>query len=193
MVKNVFIFRHGQTDKNLAGLWQGYSIDVPLNKTGLEQAEQLAEKVKTLNLDKLFSSPLIRARQTAQKISEANGNMLVTVYNDLHEADFGVAEGQTFAKIQETFGELATNYLNPDLTNWDNHFPKGESKHEVFDRVYACLNRIVNENEGKNLGIVCHAGVMNALECGLSLKGLTLENCAVWHLKYDTDTMKFYQ
>lgn len=193
MVKNVFIFRHGQTDKNLAGLWQGYSIDVPLNKTGLEQAEQLAQKVRTLNLDKLFSSPLIRARQTAQKISEANGNMPVTVYNDLHEADFGVAEGQTFAKIQETFGELATNYLNPDLSNWDNRFPKGESKHEVFERVYACLNRIVKENEGKNLGIVCHAGVMNALECGLSLKGLTLENCTVWHLKYDTDTMKFYQ
>ena len=65
MKKEFYVFRHGQTDMNLAGRWQGSGIDVPLNETGLQQARQLAEELRYSGIQAVISSPLKRAVQTA--------------------------------------------------------------------------------------------------------------------------------
>ena len=70
MKKDFYLFRHGQTDMNAAGRWQGRGIDLPLNETGREQARELAAALTPAALEVVFSSPLKRAVQTAQIVAE---------------------------------------------------------------------------------------------------------------------------
>lgn len=192
MKKNIFIFRHGQTDKNLAQMWQGSGCDDVLNETGKQQAKKLADKVKNFDLEKIYCSPLIRAQQTADFIVK-NGNKKINVeiMNDLREIYFGVAEGKTFAEIRQVYGsEFEQQLLNPNQQTWFWHFPKAESKYEAFNRVDACLKEIAAKDEN-TVGVVCHAGVISALQCGYQLQNVCFDNCAVLHLQYDTESGKF--
>lgn len=71
MEKMVYLLRHGQSEANVARVYQG--LDSPLNEAGRGQAENVAERVAKLEFDVLLSSPLKRARQTAERISEKTG------------------------------------------------------------------------------------------------------------------------
>jgi len=198
MRKDFYFFRHGQTDLNVRGVWQGCSSDVLLNATGIKQAEELAKKVSSLQLTDLCSSPLVRAVQTANKIVGKDCNMLpILVYQDLHECQFGDAEGLTFAESEARYGkDFVNNILFPTMKTWNLHFPNGESKCEVFHRVMDCLSLIIKEkssDEHNRIGVVCHAGVINALQCGLDLKNVSYENCSILHLAYDTLTEEWTQ
>lgn len=189
-----YICRHGQTDKNVEGVWSGSGIDIPLNETGKEQAFQLAQKLRGKNFA-IYSSPLIRAVQTANVIANRRD---VVIMQDLREGSCGDAEGRTFAEIEEMYGKECVNFLLfPTEENADWHLPNAESKRQVFERVYACLNRIVCRHTFNyalhDVCVVCHAGVINALEFGLKLKNVSLENCAVLHLQYDTALDQFVQ
>ena len=192
MKKNIFIFRHGQTDKNLAQKWQGSGCDDVLNETGKQQAKELADKVKDFELEKIYCSPLIRAKQTANFIvNNSTKKIDVKVMNDLREIYFGVAEGKTFSEVRKSFGsEFEQRLLNPNQQTWFLHFPEAESKYEAFNRVDACLKKIASEKEN-TVGVVCHAGVISALQCGYQLKNVRVEKCAVLHLQYDTESGKF--
>lgn len=189
-----YICRHGQTDKNVEGVWSGSGMDVPLNETGKKQAMQLAEKLWGCHFD-IYSSPLVRAVQTANAIARRRD---VTIMHDLREGYFGDAEGVMFDKIEEQYGkEFIENIFFPTEESADWHFPNGESKREIFERVYNCLMRIVCQQTcsgaKQSACVVCHAGVISALRFGLKLKNVSLENCAVLHLQYDTEVDQFVQ
>ena len=95
-----FICRHGQTDKNVEGVWHGCKIDVMLNETGQRQAEELAKKLRFKIMD-VYSSPMVRAVQTANVIAKTNARGCdVVIMQDLRECDFGEAEGVSFVEIQ---------------------------------------------------------------------------------------------
>lgn len=187
MKKDFYFFRHGQTDLNVCGVWQGCSSDVVLNATGEEQAKRLAEKVKDLHLTNLYCSPMLRAVQTANII--ARGIRLyepIAIYQNLRECNFGLAEGLTFEESCNLYGKnFVDDILYPTKKTWMRHFPKGESKSEVFERVCGCLAQIINSTywKGQNrIGIVCHAGVINALQCGFALQNVSYDNCSILHL-----------
>lgn len=193
MKKDIFIFRHGQTDKNLAQKWQGSGCDDVLNETGKKQAEALSEKVKNLGLEKLYCSSLTRAQQTAGYIAKNYDNLTVEVMPDLREVYFGTAEGLTFDEVRQIYGkEFEQQLMNPDQKTWYLHFPDGECKYDAFCRVDACLRQIVGKSESV-AGVVCHAGVISALQCGYQLKNVSFENCAVLHLQYDCESGNFYK
>jgi probable phosphoglycerate mutase len=193
MKKNFYIFRHGQTDKNLAEIWQGNGSDDVLNETGKAQADALGEKVSSLGFTTIYCSPLVRAVQTANRIVKKHAmECPIIIMQNLHEADFGAAEGKTFAEVNEEYGPLVAETFNPTFENWDKCFPGGESKHAVFNRVCSCLQNIAAEC-ASSVGVVCHAGVLSALACGLELKDVSFDNCAMLHLRYDTETRKFSQ
>ena len=67
-----YVFRHGQTDMNVAQLWQGSQSDCLLNEVGKKQAEELGKKVKHKLITKLYCSPLLRAVQTANIVAKNN-------------------------------------------------------------------------------------------------------------------------
>lgn len=195
MKRNVYIFRHGETNYNLENRWQGCGIDAVLNSKGLEQARVLAEKVASLNLTMLYSSPLIRAVQTANVIVQRIGiDVPIMILQDLREGNFGVVEGVTFDEAYQQYGKDFVDAICwPTVQNWDNMFPGGETKHNMFNRVLGCLNCIIYGSEDVNIGVVCHAGVLSALKCGLGLEATPNPNCSILHLQYDTETREFVQ
>lgn len=85
--------RHGQTDYNSSNLWMG-SIDSPLNKEGRIQAESVAVELSGVFIDKIYSSPLIRAYETAQVIAEKQKKSPeIVILPGLRERCFGELEG----------------------------------------------------------------------------------------------------
>src|ERR1700761_5031386 len=84
--------RHGETDWNAQGLSQG-NVDIPLNPTGLAQARSAAARLRNRGIATIISSPLSRARVTAEIAAEAL-SLPVHFDDDLREVRFGVQEGQ---------------------------------------------------------------------------------------------------
>ena len=109
----VYFIRHGETDFNRKGLIQGTS-DIPLNENGIRQAGMAAAWFKEQNItfDKVFASPLIRARKTAAIVS---GRAFEDVQPDIRiqEMDFGVDEGKPYHMIKNLF-DAPEEYISPE-------------------------------------------------------------------------------
>jgi broad specificity phosphatase PhoE len=98
------LIRHGQTDWNLEGRYQGQS-DVPLNQTGLAQAQSLAEQLKGQTFAAIYSSDLMRARQTAEPCAKMLG-MTIQAEAHLREIDQGEWEVVLVEDIKARYAEL---------------------------------------------------------------------------------------
>lgn len=188
MEKDFYIFRHGQTDANLKNIWQGCMCDFRLNATGKRQASDLAKKMKDVNLDIIYSSPLRRAKQTALYVAKRNSfSPKVEIIEDLREGNFGEAEGYEIDCLIKRFPEIVEKFMYPTRRTWNIAFPgKGsESKQQIFDRVIGAVKEIAYR-PGNVIGIATHGGVLNALACGLNLPKTQFDNCDVIHLRYNS-------
>lgn len=101
----LLIIRHGQTDGNVKGLVQGAGLDLPLNETGRAQAAAAAEKLLSLHLPVIYSSTMLRARQTAEIIAAGVGCPTVAV-EGLEEVHFGEAEGMLSEDAHRIYGDV---------------------------------------------------------------------------------------
>ena len=153
----VFLVRHGETDWNRTGKYQG-SSDVPLNPLGMQQASQLADYLRTHELaptgDAIVSSPLSRAFTTAQAIGDALGIAEIATDADLQERSYGVAEGLTLAEREAKWPE--GNW--PGLEEWDH----------VAVRAMRALDKITADHLGERVFVVCHGGLINSILAVLS-------------------------
>jgi probable phosphoglycerate mutase len=137
--------RHGQTDWNRDLRLQG-SSDIPLNDTGRNQAREAVDVLSTTRWDAVVSSPLSRARETAQVIADGLGIALGPSYDELVERHYGDAEGAT-AEIIEA--------------RWPDHeYPGLESLDSVVARGIAALDRIADDYGDANVVIVCHGTII---------------------------------
>ena len=143
----LYIARHGQTQWNVENRVSGRT-DIPLTPLGLEQAQALAESAKGKGIEVILSSPLLRARQTAQKVSEAIG-VEVQIDPRLIELDFGIFEGGSRfdPDFQRTRAQMPTRY------------PGGESAFDLAHRVYSLLEDVKRNFAGRTVLLVCHGGV----------------------------------
>jgi uncharacterized phosphatase len=137
----IALIRHGQTDWNLALRMQGRS-DIPLNDTGREQARVAAAALAAEPWDVVVSSPLLRARETAEIIASELGVPLGASYDELLEQDFGVAEGTLVA-------DLATRWPARD-------FAGKEPDEVVGPRGIRGLERIALDHPGARVLAVAH-------------------------------------
>jgi broad specificity phosphatase PhoE len=101
VMTEMWLVRHGQTDWNLNGIYQGQS-DIPLNETGIQQAHQLASELTHTRFHRIYSSDLVRARQTAEIIATELG-VPVVVDARLREINQGVWEGKTIEYVKQTY------------------------------------------------------------------------------------------
>lgn len=108
----LLLVRHGETEYNRQGLALGRA-DVPLNETGLAQAEALGRGLATERFDAIYASPLQRAFRTAEAIA-AHHEAHVATHDGLIEMDVGEIEGLTFAVIRERIPDLGQNWGGPD-------------------------------------------------------------------------------
>lgn len=148
MTSRLFLVRHGETDSNRDGLALGRA-DPPLNDLGVQQAERLAASLGRAQLVAVYSSPLIRARQTAEPIAERSG-LDVRVDESLIEMDVGELDGLDFATVRERYPEFIEKWLSDDGP--DEPMPGGESLSAVADRAMSFLES-VGRAEGD--GAVC--------------------------------------
>jgi broad specificity phosphatase PhoE len=154
------LVRHGQTDWNLAGRYQGHS-DVPLNESGRGEACALAIQLQNQLFSAVYTSDLQRARETAQVIAAALRKP-VTVDRRLREIDLGEWEGQLAEFIKHSQPELwQLRRTDPAAFRP----PGGETVGEVAERVYAVLDEIARQYPNGNVLIVSHGLTLAAVIC----------------------------
>ena len=188
-MKTFYVFRHGQTDFNVRNVWQGTSINAPLNDNGFAQAAKLGEKLQGLGMQEIYSSPMLRALQTAGEVNNVL-QLEIRVANDLHECCFGEADGKEFNFVQEKYPHIVHDFLYPTPKTWDIKYPgeSSESKHDVFVRVNNVLMQIAKQSKADVIGISTHGGVMSSLLAGLGSFGIELPNCCVAKISYDEES-----
>ncbi len=147
----VYFIRHGTTDSNVTGRFQG-STDVPLGTLGCRQAEALAEHFKDIRLDAVYSSPLSRARQTAEAVCRYQDCQPI-LSEGLAEVDGGYLENRTNEENERDYpGSMTTLRTDPA------HFapPGGESGLQVWKRVRSTVHQLVQLHEGQTIAVVSH-------------------------------------
>jgi len=150
---NICLVRHGETDWNRAGRLQGRE-DIPLNHTGLRQAEAAACYLAKEPWAAMIASPLLRAKQTAQIIADALGSGAVTTNVRFIERDYGKASGL----IEEQRARRFPNGRYEGMEPWD----------ALYKRVWDGLRLVTEQYRDQNVIIVSHGGVINALLAALS-------------------------
>lgn len=144
----LLLARHGQTDWNRDGIWQGQA-DPPLNAVGRAQARRLAERLRPVPLDAIYSSDLRRAVETAEIVAAAKGLPVVTDPR-LREADVGSWTGLTREEIARRF------------PGWTSH--DGEPPDRFRARAVAATEDIAAAHQGGTVLLVCHGGIVRALQ-----------------------------
>ena len=153
----VLLARHGQTDWNAAAKIQGAS-DVPLNARGREQARSLAERVRRERVGAIYSSPLSRARETAEIIGKTLGVNVITA-PELTELSFGDWEGCTWEEIGERWPKQFALYAE-DRERYAP--PNGESYAGMLSRAWPFVEGL-RRAPGRGALCVCHSAVMRGI------------------------------
>ena len=161
------LVRHGKTDWNESGRCQGVS-DVPLNSRGVEQAERLAASLGDERIDRIYSSDLRRARQTAEKIA-ARHSIEVNVREELREMDQGMFEGLEFSRIREKHSDILRRWREEPETL---RIPGGETLIEVQRRAFAAVMDIESRFGSLNILAVSHNLTIITLLCRFADKPL---------------------
>lgn len=112
MAKDFYIFRHGETELNRRRRWQGSGTDYDLTEDGVSQAEELSAKLAGKGIEVIYSSPLLRARHTAE-IAARMLKVPVKTEADLRECFYGEAEGRPIAELQKEMPEIVNNWSRP--------------------------------------------------------------------------------
>ena len=159
----VILIRHGETDYNKSHRYQG-ALDIPLNETGLHQAELLAERLKDVPIDVFVSSPMDRAYVTTEKVAAAHGRQIDFVDNRLKEAGYGDWAGKTFKEIEAAHPK---EYLLQWKKRWAYTPPGGESLQSIQKRYRAALDDIVAKYPGKIVLVGAHSAGNSAVICSL--------------------------
>jgi len=163
----ILLARHGQTDDNREPIRvQGFR-DTPLNDTGRRQAAELAERVAGEGIVSLWSSDLIRARETAEIVG-GRLNLALRLDARLREANRGRWEGRRFVDIERDEPELYAAWRRAGERF---RFPDGESLRDQLDRVRASLCDIHSTGELPAL-VVAHGGSIRVMLCAHDPRGL---------------------
>ncbi len=162
--RRVILVRHGETNWNLAGRFQGHA-DPGLNANGELQAVAVAALLAGEEGAAIFTSDLARAVETGRHIGAVHGIPL-QMEPLLREINFGAWEGLTFREIQAQYPEVLQEWLKDPFSL---RAPGGETAGELGQRVIMAWNRILHEaNTGQTVVIVAHAGPLRMLLCHLT-------------------------
>ena len=181
---NIYLIRHGETDWNLQGKLQGRE-DIELNDTGRMQAGKSAIALKDTGVKVILTSPLIRAVETANIISESLEGSYVIIEEDLIERDFGVLSGMTY-----------------DRNKYFDSFGRKEESMESFDllskRLMNCVLKKAEKYKDQDIIMISHGAAINAvlsvLSGGDEGSGKTrLKNACINILSYKDKQLKLEQ
>ena len=172
----IILARHGETEWNVAEVFRG-RIDIELNKTGLGQAELLAEYLGHLKLAAIYSSPLRRTLKTAEMIADYH-KLDVEIAPGLIDFNYGGWQGLPHQEVKDKYRELYAEWL---LSPQRVRMPAGESLDEVRKRATAVVAEVIARYKGRVV-LVSHRVVNKVLICAL----LGLDISHFWNIRQDT-------
>jgi broad specificity phosphatase PhoE len=173
--RSFLCLRHGVTDWNAQGRFQGRT-DNPLNDEGISQAHAAADRLRKLSFDHVVSSPLARARQTAEIIAVAARKPL-DIDDGIIECDFGSLEGTSIAETMKARGLRTVEDLVSILP------PDGEPWPSIPARALDCVSRWLDRHPQAVILFVCHDAVMQAM--AEALCGRWIDNRHGTPFRYD--------
>jgi broad specificity phosphatase PhoE len=186
---NLYLIRHGRQNSTLC------NVDVELSEEGRMQADLLRRRLGTYSIDALYSSNLIRARQTAEILNESLG-LQHHIREELREISFGALEGQSDEYIERHFAEFKAEQkkMAEDIP-----YPEGENGTSVYERAMPVIQEIVQSGK-KNIAVVTHGGTIRVLlaaffgrsQASRFLFGVSLENTGITQLVYHPQYDRFY-
>lgn len=156
MTTTLLLARHGESDWNQSKRWQGFA-DRPLTELGRQQAAALAERLEETELDAVYSSDLLRARETAEIVARSKGQT-IQMTPELREVDVGSWSGLTRAEAEARFPEGYARWLQ-GREGWED----GETYRQLGDRVVRAIQRIAKEHDGERVLVVAHGGTIRAI------------------------------
>jgi broad specificity phosphatase PhoE len=179
------LVRHGQTDWNEEGVFRG-RIDVKLNARGREQAQIIGDTLSAVPLSAVYSSPLSRALEMAERIAQRHENVPVQKKGELIDIDFGEWQGMRISEVRSTYTDL--------FRLWESHperveIPGAETLQDVRKRMTAGLDAILSENPEGTVVVVSHGLTNKVLLCAI----LGLDNSHFWKIKQDNGAINVFK
>lgn len=161
-MREVWLLRHGETDWNVQGRWQGQAPFAPgLNEKGFEQAWAVAEQLSAVPFEAIYSSDIPRARQTAEAVAERQG-LPVLLDERLREVNLGAWEGMLSEDVKSRYANELEERKNDPVHARP---PQGETLAEVAERAKTALNDILKNHGDGPILIVSHGLTLAALVC----------------------------
>ena len=170
----IYIIRHGETRANVSGFIQGW-MNEPLNEAGVSLAEDTGRGMRGVHFDACFSSPLLRASQTARIVLRESGNESAPLTFDdrIKEIGFGTCEGRRITEGGLPPEEARLFFTDPFRFPG---FPGGETVQTVCARTQAFLRELAARDDGKTYLVATHGCALRAM-----LNGLYDNPADYWH------------
>src|SRR4030042_1077452 len=187
----IILVRPGRTEWNRVERFRGLA-DVPLNATGLAQAEATGQRVAAdWTPAAIYSSPLSRAVKTAEAIAAAcnqqqGSSLTVQIHPGLSDIDFGEWKGLTPEEAHRRWPEMVEAWFEAPHTV---HIPGGESLEVLRERTMGAVRQLVIQHTGQTIVLVGHTVVNRAILLGV----LGLGNERFWHLMQDTCAINVFE
>ena len=186
---NIYLVRHGRQ------LSPRCNVNVDLSNEGILQSKLLAERLKEVPFDALYSSNLIRAIHTAELINREHG-LKHEIREGIKEIDYGDWTGLEDDEIKEKYKDFI---LENDRLRDDLRFPGGECGQDVVQRAMPIINELIASGK-QNILVVTHGGVIRALTSHLlgldqsqkALFGVALEHTGITEFVYNEEKNRFY-
>jgi broad specificity phosphatase PhoE len=188
----LLLMRHAETEDNVNMRLSGWT-DTDLSVRGESQIGLLADHFNRAHgqIAALYSSPLIRARRTAEAIGALTGHTPILV-DDLREMYFGELDGRPFEELREAYAHLLEADENGDLEDFV--WPSGESRSGFSARALRVINAIARRHPGRPVGIVTHGGVIATLltvlhgESAANWRKWVVPNASLTEIVWDAET-----
>ena len=184
MSTRFILVRHGQTAWNKTEQFRGRT-DLPLNETGLAQAQRVAARLANAKIDAIYSSPLQRTLQTIQPLADAR-NLRIIKTDALIDIDVGDCAGLTIEQTQEKFPSVADAWLNHPAQV---AFPNGESALSMRNRLEKLLAELTIKHAKQTIVLVTHRMLCQTILC----LALGLDPDLLWHIQQDNGCVNFFE
>ena len=181
-MSKIYMFRHGQSTFNLQGLIQGHTDGSLLTDLGKQQAIDAGKKLADKNISLIISSPLKRAKETAELVNTSVKAKICTD-NCFIEVNVGEAEGISYLEAIKRYGEFYRNWRSNDEKFLDIAIKGGETKRQVRQRIFEGLKKYADSN--KNIAIAGHGIILSQTLAGLGHEAREIDNCSILCLDFD--------
>jgi broad specificity phosphatase PhoE len=190
----IYVVRHGQSEANVA---DKHGLDTKLSSKGKEQAKEAARKFKDLTFDAIFSSPLVRAKETAEIIAEEH-KLEVLTHDALRERHEGILDGRKGSEVKKEFAKMYEMRRELPYEEWKtkNLVEGYEADESLMSRFITALREIAIAYPGKTILVASHVGIMKTflIHLGMgthkTLPGQAFKNTGF--IKLRTDGVDFF-